>query len=363
MEHAPNAEAAVKALFVTVAVAAALAQGAAAHTGDARPRVDPPTAAELAGSSAPVRDGLLRADPRTRAFRRASGWWGGRYATSTGESVVIYTSEAYVQDQAVNQTLAEFLAGLVHGAELPRLTVYVAPLALLQTICGSDEVAGCYSPDRETMIVPGEDLPDGPTAAQVIAHEYGHHVATNRRNTPWPAVEWGTKRWASQIGICARAAAGELAPGDEGERYDLNPGEGFAEAFRVLNEVRAGATTFAWPIVDRVFYPDATALELVTLDVTEPWLATSHTLVAGRFTASGSALRSVPIATPLDGTFRLTLHSPAGTRYRLELLGPTGKVVGRGASLARTVCGERRFTARVTRVGRAGRFTLDVFKP
>jgi hypothetical protein len=345
-------------------LAAAFASTAAAHTGDVRARFDPPTAAELARApSTPVRDGLLRADPRTRAFRRSTSWWGGRYTTATGESVLIYTSEAYVADEALNQALADFLAGLVHGAELSRLTVYVAPLELLQTMCGSSEVAGCYSPARQTMIVPGADLENGPTAAQVVAHEYGHHVATNRLNTPWEAVDRGTKRWSSYAGICAGVASGELAPGDEAERYDLNPGEGFAEAFRVLNEIRAGATSVAWPIVSDRFFPDATALGLIALDVTKPWLASSSTVVAGRFTAGGPGVRRVRIATPLDGLFRITLRPAAGTRARLELLGPTGVIVGRGASVSRTVCGQRAFTARITRLGRPGRFTLAISKP
>jgi hypothetical protein len=305
---------------------------------------------------------VLRVDPHTRALRLAASWWGGRYPTATGESVVIYTSEAYTPDEAANQTLADFFAGLVHGAELSRLTVYVAPLPLLQTICGSSDVAGCYSPARETMIVPGEDIAEGPTAAQVVTHEYGHHVATNRLNTPWDAVEWGTKRWASYVGVCAGAASGELSPGDEGERYDLNPGEGFAEAFRVLNEVRAGAVSFIWPIVDDVFRPDQPALDLIAADVTTPWLANSRTVVAGRF-AAGTTVRRVRIATPLDGLFRLTLRAPVGAHYRLELLGPTGTVVARGATISRTVCGQRTLTARVTRAGRPGRFSLEISKP
>jgi hypothetical protein len=213
------------------------------------------------------------------------------------------------------------------------------------------------------MVVPGEDIPDGPTAAQVVTHEYGHHIATNRVNTPWNAGDWGTKRWASAVGVCARAAAGTVFPGDEGDNYALNPGEGFAEAYRVLNEARAGASTFVWPIVDQLFYPSATALDLIALDVTKPWLASSSSAFAGRFTAGGPAVRRVRIATPLDGLFRITIRAAPGTQARLELLSPSGRVVGRATSVATTVCGQRTFTARVTRLGRPGRFTLAISKP
>jgi hypothetical protein len=335
---------------------------ASAHTGDRHARVDPPRIADLRVVTGPVRDGVLSAAVRRPAAGAAPSWWGGSYTTSTGEAVTIYTSEAYAVDQNANQTLANFFAGLVHGSELARLTVYVAPLALLQSMCGSDDVAGCYSSMLETMVVPGEDLAGGPTVAEVITHEYGHHIATNRINAPWLAVDWGTKRWASYLGVCAGEAASRFFPGDESADYDLNPGEGFAEAYRVLNQLRAGATSVTWPIVDDIFFPDQRALELITLDVTQPWLATTRTSIRGSFTATGPRTRRVTFATPLDGPLRVVLRSPPGARYRLDLLGPHGGVLGTGATISRTVCGERTFSARVTRVGRAGRFSLEVSK-
>ena len=36
----------------------------------------------------------------------------------------------------------------------------------------------------------------------MVAHEYGHHIANNRRNDLAPALEWGTKRWASHEHVC-----------------------------------------------------------------------------------------------------------------------------------------------------------------
>jgi hypothetical protein len=208
-----------KCALLTLAVAAVLAPSARAHPGEARPRVDPPTAAELArGLGGPVRDAVLRIGPRM--LLQTSEWWGGRRTTSTGEGVWVYVSVAYTVDETRIDALTDFLSGLLHGSELAGLTVYVAPLPLLQTLCKTEHALGCYDPSFKVMVVPGEDVVGGPTVAQVVTHEYGHHVATNRLNTPWPAVDWGTKRWASYVGICARASAGTVFPGDEHDHGD-----------------------------------------------------------------------------------------------------------------------------------------------
>jgi hypothetical protein len=351
-------------VFASVA-ALLLAAGAPARATFAKAQFDPPTLAELAlgGSPLPVRDTLLSGSSRAFAARAAADWWGGSYTTTTGETVIIYTYDTYVVNQSANQALAEFFAGLVHGAELTRLTTYVAPLNIVQTICGSSDVAGCYSPDDEIMVLPGEDLTGGPTVAQVATHEYGHHVAENRDNPPWQAVDWGTKRWASRLDVCARAAAGSVFPGDEGDNYMLNPGEGFAEAYRVLNEARAGATTFEWPIVSDLFFPDQAALDALSLDVTEPWTQSTTSVARGKIARTGAATRRVSIATPLDGTLRVTLTAPAGALYRLALLDARGKVLAQGRSVTRTVCGEDSFQARVTRVRGGGAFSLRISRP
>jgi hypothetical protein len=43
------------------------------------------------------------------------------------------------------------------------------------------------------MVVPGESS-GGWSIDQIVAHEYGHHLANNRINPPWNALSWGTKR-------------------------------------------------------------------------------------------------------------------------------------------------------------------------
>lgn len=342
-------------VLLTLALAAALAQSAKAHEDGRSLRfVDAPTRADLAAPSfvPRVRDGVLRS-----AAPDPSQFWGGEYTTSTGETVFIFISKVYAVDETRIQAVGEFLAGLLHGSELNGLHVFLAPPG--HTLCGPEAV-GCAS-GTGFVIATAEDA-GGWTVGQLLTHEYGHHLAVNRLNPPWLAERYGTKRWATHLDICARAAAGTVFPDNEREHYGLNPGEGFAEAYRVLNEVRAGAT-ISWGLVNRLFYPDAKALELLTLDVTRPWQTHTRVTVRGAFTATGPRARLVRIATPLDGNFYVALIGAAG-RARLELLGPNGAVVGRAASVYREVCGQRSFTARITRIGRRpGRFTLEVFKP
>ena len=73
------------------------------------------------------------------------------------------------------------------------------------------------------------------------------------------------------MNICKRAVAGELFPGDEGENYQENPGEAYAEAYRGAEPRRSRARpTIGWDIVDPALYPNATALSLLEQDITEP---------------------------------------------------------------------------------------------
>ena len=72
------------------------------------------------------------------------------------------------------QTWADFIAGLLHGSELPRLTAYIAPFAEMQSICG-EHAFGCYGSNR--MVSMGETN-YGVSAEEVVRHEYGHHIGT-----------------------------------------------------------------------------------------------------------------------------------------------------------------------------------------
>jgi hypothetical protein len=212
------------------------------------------------------------------------------------------------------------------------------------------------------------DLPEI-TARAVLTHEYGHHVAHSSDNTPWPAVDYGPKRWSSVVGVCSRTASGELAPGDEGARYTLNPGEAFAEDYRLLNERRLGLPETFWGVVDQRFYPDQAALDAVAQDVTSPWHGPTTSTLASAFTSRATG-RGFRIATPLDGTFRVTLTSPAKTQFTLRVVDPaTGKELGSSPGSARVksvekgVCGQRTLQVQVKRLRGSGSFSLAVARP
>jgi hypothetical protein len=203
---------------------------------------------------------------------------------------------------------------LLHGPELGLLKAYIAPLDEVEEICGA-RALGCYGANR--LVMPG-DSSGGIPPASVAAREYGHHVATNRLNPPWRAIDAGTKRWASYMNICARTARGTAFSGDEGSAYALNPAAGFAETYRVLNERERGLP-FTWPILDASFIPDAEALQAAREDVLNPWRAPKTQTIRVRFT-SGHRLWKRTLTTPLDGRTlrdgRRLDRSTAGRRRR-----------------------------------------------
>ena len=223
---------------------------------------------------------------------------------------VYVQDELLAADPTAGQKWADILTGLVHGAELSSLTVYIATLDQVTQTCGSGAL-GCYANNR--LIAIGQDY-HGLSARAVVTHEYGHHVANNRDNAPWQAVDWGTKRWATYVGVCRRTKSGELAPGDESSRYTFNPGEALAEDYRLLNERRLGLPESPWAVVDDSFYPDQTALDLLALDVTSPWTGNTS-----------SELRRVRD----DSVIRPRVHG--GDTARRELLRDPDLAAGRSA--------------------------------
>jgi hypothetical protein len=317
--------------------------------------------AGAASSQGPAFRDAVITTPRTVSLQRAAAAWGGTYTATSGEQVRVLFSDSFTPDQARGQYWADYLSRLLHGSELAAVTLYLAPYAEVQRICGRGSLA-CYDSQRSTIYAPGDQVANDISAESVVAHEYGHHVAANRSNNPWNALDYGAKRWASYENVCARTATGELHPGDEMAAYQLNPGEAFAETYRVLNERRLGVAESSWSIVDRRFYPDAQALADLEQDVTQPWQGTTSSTLRGRVAAR--ATRSLTVATPLDGRIAISVRTSTTARAQL-LVG--GRVIatrsGRTASFSATVCGTRSAVVRIRPAAKAATYTLTAARP
>ena len=166
-----------------------------------------------------------------------------------------------------------------------------------------------------------------------------------------------------------RVAAQTAFPGDEGLYYSHNPGEAFAEAYRVLNEVRGGGRSFSWTLADPSFSPDERELAAIEDDVLRPWAPSPQRVVTGRL-RDGARTWTHTIATPLDGDLELSLRMPLGAGHTLELLDSRSAVVARGLwsgsgvrSLRFRICGQRSVRVRVGRAGGATRFQLRLNVP
>jgi len=340
----------MRVLVLTIAAAAAAAAVAAGAGGAPQPRLEAPTARDLAYGG-PIRDSAVA----TRGLQ-VSAFWGGTYTASTGEPVMIFASTAYPVDDAVAQRWAEFVASLVHGPELTRVRINLVPPREIRGTCGFTALA-CYDAGRASLYAPGQDVEGDPPAESIVAHEYGHHIAANRANNPWRAIDYGTKRWSTSMQVCARTAAGVLSPGNETDSYRRNPGEGYAEAYRVLNERKLGRAETPWEIVDQLLYPDEPSLAALEQDVLNPWAAAQVL----RYTGSGRT-RTYTVSTPLDGTVRATLRGKGS----VQILRPTGtRLAGGGATAAATVCSLRTVRVRVTRPASVAKtaFALTVTRP
>lgn len=352
---------------VLVVAAAALAAAAtAAEATPATARLQSPRRSEIARAGT-ITDARLTPAGAARLARGA--FWGGLYTTPSGETVRVFASTTYPQDPAVGQRWANFFASLVHGSELATITAYLAPLNEVQALCGAQALA-CYNPRSSALYASGDDPSADTSAEAVVTHEYGHHVASKRVNPPWSAEDWGAKRWASYLQVCAKTRQGSYSPGAETlPEYRVNPGEGWAEAYRVLNQRKAGLAESPWEIVVRAFYPDDTALAQLEQDVVTAWTAPSVENRKGSVTRR-SSVRSYTVATPLDGTLRVRLHGPRAARLSLDLYSGSahiGHVVkaanSTSTSTSLTICGQRSVGIRVTRTAGAGAFALTISKP
>ncbi len=327
-------------------------------------RLESPQLAEILRASQPIVDTQIAKAAVSAAA--PAGYWGGEYRVSTGELVTIYASDSYPVDAALGQRWADFLASLIHGSELSTVTVLLAAPDQISRTCGADAVA-CYSARGAQLYAPGEDPDSDLSAEAVITHEYGHHIAANRSNAPWDALDWGPKRWASAMQVCTKARSGVLVPGAEDPvQYTENPGEGWAETYRVLNEQKAGRAETPWQIVDQALYPTSAALTGAEQDVTAPWTVGTTTTQKAVLTRTKKT-RTFTVATQLDGTLKITLRPSAGMRLSLDVFASSTRaahvVSARAVSRTFTVCGARTYRFRVTDLKGRGSVSLTVAKP
>jgi hypothetical protein len=283
------------------------------------------------------------------------------YRTDAGGPTV-RVSPAYGDPASVARRWTAFFESLVHGTELRVLDVYVAPLAEVEALCGSSDVLGCYGGNH--LVMPDQGV-DGISSASIGAHEYGHHIAFNRVNPPWNAIDSGLKRWATYERVCPRVAEGTAFPGAEDANYALNPGEAWAETYRVLNETATGLP-LTWPIVDPSFEPDAGALAAAREDVVDPWTTPTMTLKSLRF-RTGVRGWTLQVATPLDGVLHAQLQPGSDD---ITLLRMDGRPLVRGnwtttgsKGFDYLICGQRTLALRVTRHTSTRAFTLRLSLP
>jgi hypothetical protein len=327
---------------------------------------------ELAAPAAPTRARALQADLTTplrasRLARAAVTFRGGPITTASGETVDVRVSDSLPPETATPEGWAEFLAGVTHGPELAQLRAHIVSFSEVEEICGS-RALGCYG--RDELVAPGE-LVDDISPEEVVRHEYGHHIAYHRLNEPWSAIDWGPKRWASEANVCARASRREAFPGDQGSNYALNPGEAWAETYRLMDERKAGITTATWPIISSSFYPNEVALQAAEQDVLQPWTAVSTRLFSRVFGKKSAKVWWIRLSTPLDGAFRISATVPNGGTYDVALVGANRRTVAQRAEwigqrvkrLESAVCGQRALFVRVIQKGALGRVRISVTTP
>ncbi|HWT95795.1 MAG TPA: hypothetical protein VN238_22535 [Solirubrobacteraceae bacterium] len=222
-------------LVAGAAAGLVLAAAAPASASPATPLVDRAPAPGATFTDTVVRQPSLALKARASQATDAAV----EYRTPSGDSVGVQLAPVYGNDPAVAQSYVDFVDSLPHGAELGELTMRIVPSADVPANCGATQDSGvlaCYLPTQDLMIVPGDELQNagGVTTSYVVAHEYGHHVANHRSNSPFNALDFGPKQWASEQDVCSYTLDGRLAPGDEAEAYAANPGEAWAESYAQL---------------------------------------------------------------------------------------------------------------------------------
>jgi hypothetical protein len=317
------------------------------------------------GSS--FKDRVITSSPRLAHAAQAANWYS--YPTHDGGTVAAAISPQYgnsVSSQ-VAQSYVDFLDSLTHGPELSSLRIYIAPPTEVTANCGGIQgVLACYDSRTKIMNVPGEEVPagaDGVTTSYVVAHEYGHHIAAARSNAPFNSFAFGPKYWASYEMVCNRTLLGQLFPGDEGQNYGSNPGEGWAETYAQLKY-----PTVPWEF-NPLMKPDSGAFAAAQQDVLNPWESNVSKVFSGSFGKHGSNTKRFSFDLTLDGSFAAHLYGPKKSNYNFSISsdgrseGGTHAAGSRDSLSYQAACRQQpseTVTMVVKRVRGSGPFTLRV---
>jgi hypothetical protein len=320
-----------------------------------------------------MRDVVL-GEPGAAAARISATASSQRYPINDGSeaTIAVDVTAACAESCEVTdpQRIASFIGTLIHGAEVDLLTVQLDTAFQLGFDCGFGAEA-CYFTGENKMVIGGyeEADGDGATLEFVLAHEYGHHVASHR-TVPAPfgsAVDWGTERWASLENVCQGKRSGRLYPGDQATHYFEDPGEAFAEAFAHYRFPESSVRWRYFPALK----PTAASLQAIKEDTLTPWRGRTSFVLAGRVPARGEGAAVESLRTPLDGTvslrpaslhrhgYELALRSRAG-----RLLRSSGNGLGPHHQIDYAVCGQPRLRLVITSTrAHSGPFRLQIQRP
>jgi hypothetical protein len=163
----------------------------------------------------------------------------------------------------------------------------------------------------------------------------------------------------------------EAFPGDGGRNYSRNPGEAWAETYRLMDERKVGITTARWPIINQSFFPSEAALQAAERDVLQPWTARKTTTFRRTFGKKTKKVWWIPLQTALDGELNLAATVPRNGEYEVAIVGSNRRTIVKRAQwvgqrskrTALLVCGQRSLFVRVTQSAGVGRVAVSVTSP
>jgi hypothetical protein len=294
-------------------------------------------------------------------------------------------------DAARASEWAQFLVSLPHSSEMRKLTARLSPYFMVQSSnqCGKDALA-CYDPSIASLYISWEKPPppsDSFTPRQIAAHEYGHHIAASRwKEGSEDPLAWGPQRWSTAMQVCERVISNgksaidpPMYPGDEGKHYEDNPGEIWAEDYRIYAASINGDPLDSWDdsVFNPVWQPSQGILSSVATDVTTPWAGLVTKELTSRLD-SGRPSFTTTVPVSVDGIVRawsvnsgdlktsITVGNPSGSKGLL-LVNPPETVRGKDGkshqATSRKFCNTGSATVTVTRKSGAGNASLSVQSP